>query len=94
MIGRVALERFRGILRGSIDELEQVTIFIGRNGAGKSSILEALYLISSCAERLDPVRRVAKLDYVVSRRGGRGSWDDARQTLWHLMDPSAPSSWS
>jgi len=90
VIRRIAVERFRGILRGSIDELEQVTILIGRNGAGKSSILEALYLVSSCAERLDPVRGVAKLDYVVSRRGSRGRWNDARQTLWHLMDSSAP----
>lgn len=73
VIRRIALERFRGILRGSIDELEQVTILIGRNGAGKSSVLEALYLVSSCAEHSDPVRGVDKLDYIVSRRGGRGS---------------------
>ena len=92
VLRRVEVERFRGISKGSIDGLEQVTVIIGRNGAGKSSVLEALYLVSSCAESNDPVRGVSKPDYVISRRGGRGSWNDARLVLWHLMDTSSPIS--
>jgi len=90
VIEGIAVSRFRGILRGSLEGLKQVTVIVGRNGAGKSSILEALYLASSCASALDEVRRADKLDYIVSRRGGRGSWNGSRSILWHMGDIGAP----
>ncbi len=90
MIRSIRLERFRGVQEGFIDDLRQVTLLIGRNGSGKSSILEALYMMSACSSPIDDVRGINKLDYVVNRRGSRGSWDDARNILWYTLDTSSP----
>jgi len=90
MIGRVSVGRFRGIRQGSLDELRRVTVLIGRNGSGKSSVLEALYLASACASSRDEVRGVDKLDYLVSRRGGRGSWGSSRALLWFMSETEEP----
>ncbi|RLF25004.1 MAG: hypothetical protein DRM97_02730 [Thermoprotei archaeon] len=90
MIRSIRLERFRGVQEGFIDDLRQVTLLIGRNGSGKSSILEALYMMSACSSPIDDVRGINKLDYVVNRRGSRGSWDDARSILWYTLDTSNP----
>ena len=73
IIGRIEVRNFRGIKETSIDGLSQLSILIGKNGAGKSSLLEALYLVSSCASIKDDVRGDMKLDYLISRRGGRGT---------------------
>jgi len=43
----IRIERLRGIKEGLIEGLSDFTILIGRNEAGKSTILEALYLISA-----------------------------------------------
>jgi len=90
MIRSIRLQRFRGVQEGFIDDLRQVTLLIGRNGSGKSSILEALYMTSACSSPIDDVRGINKLDYVVNRRGNRGSWDDARNILWYTLDTSSP----
>ncbi|MHA1594250.1 MAG: ATP-dependent nuclease [Candidatus Baldrarchaeia archaeon] len=87
-IERIEVENFRGIRKTSIDGLRQLTILIGRNGAGKSSLLEALYLVSSCASIRDDIRGEIKLDYLISRRGGRGDWNTSRDVLWYQMDTS------
>ena len=92
MISRIRINRFRGIREGSLEDLKQLTIMIGKNGAGKSTVLEGLYLVSVCAEDLDVVRRVYKLDYVVNRRGGRGAWDIDidRKLLWYMSEYEQP----
>ena len=87
-VRRIEIENFRGIRKASIDGFNQLTILIGKNGAGKSSILEALYLVSSCVSIGDNVRGSMKLDYLVSRRGGRGDWNNSRSVLWYQMDTS------
>jgi len=79
----VLVKSFRGIYEGFVDNLEELTILIGRNGSGKSTVLEALYLVSSWIKRWDEIRSIDKLDYIVSRRGSRGSWSDTRMVLWH-----------
>lgn len=90
MISGVYVSGFRGIREGRIDSLRQVTLLVGKNGAGKSSILEALYLASAYVSAEDEVRKIDKLDYIVHRRGGRGGWDEARRFLWHMGDVEAP----
>lgn len=90
MITRIRIKGFRGILEGELSGLDQFTVLVGRNGSGKSSVLEALYLASACAAPQDPVRGVDKLDYIVGRRGGRGGWDDSRTLLWHAGDVRGP----
>ncbi|RLE62584.1 MAG: hypothetical protein DRJ47_10440, partial [Thermoprotei archaeon] len=43
MIKKVTLRNFRGIAKGEID-LEPLTILVGPNNSGKTTILEALLL--------------------------------------------------
>jgi len=90
MLKRIKILNFRGIKEGVIDDLKQVTLIIGKNGSGKSSILEALYAVSAYAEDYDEIRGIRKLDYIINRRGNRGLWDDARQSIWYLQDVENP----
>ncbi len=45
MIENIEIENFRGIRRGRIDGLSRVNLFFGKNNCGKSSLLEALFLV-------------------------------------------------
>ena len=90
MLKSITISNFRGIKKGSIDNLSQITILIGRNCVGKSSILEALYLVSACASEHDPLRGMDKLDYVIYRRGGRGDWNGNRYVLWYQQSVEEP----
>ena len=90
MIRSIEIENLRGISRGAVDGLTQVNIFLGKNGSGKSTVLEAIYIASACTEAKDSLHGVDKLDYVISRRGGSGSWSDSRDVLWFSMDTSRP----
>ena len=86
MLNAIAVRWLRGIKQVTIDGLSEVNVFIGRNGAGKSTLLEAIYLASSWANPRDELRDMPKLDYVVFRRGGRGGWSNARDSLWYFME--------
>lgn len=44
MINRISFENFRGLKKLDLPELSQITLFTGKNNAGKSSILEGVYL--------------------------------------------------
>ena len=90
MLKSITISNFRGIKKGSIDNLSQITILIGKNCVGKSSILEALYLVSACASKHDPLRNMDKLDYVIYRRGGRGEWNRNRYVLWYQQNVKEP----
>ena len=90
MISRLTVRGFRGIREGVINGFSQFTVIIGKNGSGKSSILEAIYLASACSRVYDQLRNVYKVDYVVRRRGDRGDWKKARSVLWFNRDTSKP----
>jgi DNA replication and repair protein RecF len=47
LIGRLTVSSVRNLLDVSIAELAPVNVFYGDNGAGKTSILEAIYLLSA-----------------------------------------------
>lgn len=85
-IKSIRIKWFRGIREANISGLDQFTILVGRNGSGKSSVLEALYLVSAWIQPQDPVRKIRKLDYIVNRRGDRGTWRNSRNVLWYSMD--------
>jgi len=70
MITALEIENYRGIKHCRIEDLKQVNILIGRNNAGKSSILEALYLASAAFRQQDILMR-NKYDYLINRRGLR-----------------------
>jgi energy-coupling factor transporter ATP-binding protein EcfA2 len=77
MIESLRIRNLRGIRECSINGLTDVNVLVGRNGAGKSTVLEAIYLASSWAESHDQLGR-DKVYYVVTRRALRGNWD----ALW------------
>ena len=82
MLKTIRIRNMRGVKEATIDNLTQVNILIGRNGVGKSTLLEAVYLASSWHNLRDEIRGVDKIDYVVRRRGFRGGWKEFKQTIW------------
>jgi len=67
-------------------DFADVNVLIGRNGSGKSTVLESIYLASAWVDSYDKLHNARKMDYVISRRTGRGSWISSRDVLWFLMD--------
>lgn len=45
MFSDIIIERFRGIRYANIPELSRVNVFFGKNNCGKSSLLEAIFLV-------------------------------------------------
>ena len=82
MIEAIGIRNLRGIARCTVSKLTDINIFIGRNSAGKSTLLEAIYLASSWAEPKDQIRGTSKIDYIIRRRGGRGDWETCKDALW------------
>ncbi len=50
MINSIHIRGFRGIERGQIDEFRQFNLLVGPNNAGKSALLEALYLATTVGQ--------------------------------------------
>jgi AAA15 family ATPase/GTPase len=44
MIGSLKIERFRGISSGCLDEFTPLTVIVGPNGSGTSTVLEAFHI--------------------------------------------------
>ena len=57
----VFLSGFRNIVEERLDLSPQLNIFFGKNGSGKTSVLEALYVLS-CGRSF----RATKLDSVIN----------------------------
>ena len=96
LITKIKVENLRGIKKAEINGLKQVNIFIGRNGVGKSTILEAIYLASAwCKEDSDILKILdrapsRKIDYIIYRRGLRGDWATAKDFLWYNLRVEVP----
>ena len=54
MISGIKIARFRGINRSEIKDLSQVNLLFGKNNCGKSSLLEALFLVCGQSNPLLP----------------------------------------
>jgi AAA15 family ATPase/GTPase len=67
LIESITIKNLRGIRQCTVNNLTHINIFIGKNGAGKSTILEAIYLASSWAQPKDQIRDTLKHEYVISR---------------------------
>lgn len=60
-IERLTLDRFRSI-RNDVVDLCNLTILVGRNGSGKSNLIDAVAFVSECMSR--------PLESVLADRGG------------------------
>ena len=47
MINTLSINNFRGIRRSEISNLSRINLFFGKNNCGKSSLLEALFVLSN-----------------------------------------------
>jgi len=93
----LGIHNFRGIKEGEIKGLSQVTVFIGKNNSGKSTILEALYLASAAfnpEDHLSPIVRTTytskycqKIVYLITRRHLENAYAEG---LWYGYDIEKP----
>ncbi len=63
----IGIDMFRGIKKGEIKGFKKLNIIVGRNGTGKSSLLEALYLVTA------PVRDIVNI-FTIYRLCTRHGW--------------------
>lgn len=47
MIQRISIEQFRGLHNVEIDDLSRINVFVGTNNSGKTSVLEAVKVMSA-----------------------------------------------
>src|SRR5919106_3422763 len=50
MLSRIKIENFKTIRTGTVANLTNINIIIGKNNRGKSAFIEALYLLNSNRE--------------------------------------------
>lgn len=89
MLKSVKIQNYRGIKNAEIKDLDRINIFIGRNGSGKSSILEALYLLRSGINNTSLIpeysnRQKTLLNHIIDKSGYR--YSKYLTGLWHKYD--------
>ena len=75
MIKNISIENFRGFESISISDMNRITLISGRNNVGKSSILEALFLMMDHSSS----------DSFAKISGFRGSITGGAATLWNPL---------
>lgn len=62
-VSTLQIDRFRGVRTSRVDGLRRVNLFLGRNNAGKTSFLEALYVATGVGvpQRLDTLAQTRGL---------------------------------
>lgn len=63
MYTSIEINRFRGIKHSRLDDLRQVNLFFGKNNCGKSSVLDAIFLISGMSNPKLPININLMRDY-------------------------------
>lgn len=69
MINELGIHYFKGIRHGTIDGMSDVNIFVGPNNAGKSTVLDSIYLLSNMFDVNDPIGNHIP-DYIMAKKGG------------------------
>ncbi len=86
MFKSLRIARFRGIKEGEVPDLRQVSLFVGPNNSGKSTILDALLLANSIYAHNDPLGR--RPHEVLAERHHLPSYDrlSRSRALWYAYD--------
>ena len=72
MLSSLEIKNFKGIKTGTISELAQVNVLVGRNNSGKSTILDALLLMGCAFSRQNYLEKDG-LQEILSRKINRGT---------------------
>jgi len=80
MITDISIQNLRGIKQCEIHNLGQINLLVGKNSAGKSTILESIQLVSSVI--FYPEQQI----FVLINRKSARSWH--LRELWYKYDPS------
>ena len=89
MLRSLEIQNFKGIKQGKIDDLSQVNILVGRNNAGKSTILDALIMLRSTVVAFDHLER-SGVEQIVQRRVDQRSGSMGFDELWFGMETGDP----
>jgi predicted ATPase len=84
MFTHMTIDNLRGVKRLVVDGLKRVNVIVGRNNTAKTSLLEAIFLLSGGATNAWVPSLIGRL------RGqtlGRGGPDAVWRPLFHDMDP-------
>lgn len=68
MLDKVIIDNFRGIKSLTIDNIRQLNLFLGYNNCGKSSVLEALYLLCDPSHPINDIQINRARNYLSSNR--------------------------
>ncbi len=68
MIEKIEIENLGPIKQASINQLGQVNLIIGENGAGKSFLLKALYAIHKSVEEVGKGDDIRKINDIISEK--------------------------
>ncbi len=83
MLSSLQIENFKGIKSGTISNLSQVNVLVGRNNSGKSTVLDALLLMKYAFAANDYLGRDG-LEQVRDRKIGIGRGEDFRELAYLL----------
>ena len=82
MYKRVHIKNFRGLRELMIDDLGRVNLIVGENGVGKTSLLEAIWLLLNAGESVQSV----SFDEVRGGRFAALTADENWPLLFHRLD--------
>lgn len=86
MLTSITISNYRGIKNCEVKGLDRINVFIGRNGSGKSSILEALYLTRLVINNksLMPRGPQTLLNHILEKHGYRRN--KSLSELWYKYE--------
>ena len=91
MLSSLHIENFKGIREGTISDLAQVNVLVGRNNSGKSTVLDAVLLMRCAFSFMDYLGNDG-VSQIASRKIHRESRDGSPEyrQLHHMLNTAEP----